>query len=108
RLRLALDRATGGHWSIVGGGPADINLEIAAGRTPAQGYRLEIGPLGVSVMAGDPAGHLYGIATLCQLLATLGPNLPNLVIEDSPGLGVRGVMLDISRDKVPTLATLKG
>lgn len=108
RLRRALDRATGGHWSIVGGGPADINLEIVAGRTPAQGYRLEIGPLGVSVVAGDPPGHFYGVGTLCQLLATQGPNLPTLVIDDSPELGVRGVMLDISRDKVPTLATLKG
>ena len=108
RLRRALDRATGGSWSIVGGGPADVNLDIVAGRTPAQGYRLEIGPLGVSVVAGDPPGHFYGVATLCQLLATQGPRLPTLVIDDSPELGVRGVMLDISRDKVPTLSTLRG
>jgi hypothetical protein len=62
----------------------------------------------VSVVAGDAAGHFYGVGTLCQLLATQGPNLPILVIDDSPELGVRGVMLDISRDKVPTMATLKG
>ena len=30
-----------------------------------------------------------------------------LKIEDSPDLEIRGVMLDISRSKVPTLATLK-
>jgi hypothetical protein len=108
RLRRALDRATGGGWSIVGGGPADVDLEIVAGRTPAQGYRLDIGPAGVSIVAGDRAGHFYGVGTLCQLLATHGPNLPTLVIDDSPELAVRGVMLDISRDKVPTMATLKG
>jgi hypothetical protein len=107
RLARALDRATGGHWSIVGGGEADINLDIVTGRTLAEGYRLEIGPTGVSLVAGDPAGHFYGVATLCQLLAE-GPELPTLVIDDSPELGVRGVMLDISRDKVPTLDTLKG
>jgi hexosaminidase len=92
----------------VGGGPADIDLEIVTGRTPAQGYRLEIGPSGVRLVAGDPAGHFYGVSTLCQLLAAREPSLPALVIDDSPELGVRGVMLDISRDKVPTLATLKG
>src|SRR5262245_13805601 len=108
RLCRALERAAGGRWSIVGGGPADVDLEIVAGRTPAQGYRLDIGPAGVSIVAGAPAGHFYGVGPLCQLLATQGPNLPTLVVDDSPELGVRGVMLDISRDKVPTLATLKG
>jgi hypothetical protein len=33
--------------------------------------------------------------------------LPRLAVEDWPDLKIRGVMLDVSRDKVPTLATLK-
>src|SRR5690349_8454215 len=75
RLRRALEAATGGSWTIAAGGPADVNLEIVPGRTPAQGYRLEIGPHGVSVVAGDAAGHFYGVATLGQILATRGADL---------------------------------
>jgi hexosaminidase len=109
RLSRAMERATGGVWSIVGGrGPAEVTLEIDAGRVPAEGYRLEIDPHGVSLVAGDAAGHFYGVSTLCQLLAVRGSVLPTLRIDDRPGLRTRGVMLDISRDKVPTLDTLKG
>jgi len=36
-----------------------------------------------------------------------GGRLPVGVVEDWPDLAVRGVMLDVSRDKVPTLATVK-
>jgi hexosaminidase len=109
RLRDALARATGGVWSIVaGGGPAEVELEIDAGQAPAEGYRLEVGPRGVSLVAGDAAGHFYGVSTLCQLLTVRGPDLPALRVDDHPELRTRGVMLDISRDKVPTMATLKG
>src|SRR5205085_841863 len=33
-------------------------------------------------------------------------HLPELRINDSPDFAVRGIMLDISRDKVPTMPTL--
>jgi hexosaminidase len=109
RLARAMERATGGVWSVVSGrGPAEITLEIDASCAPAEGYRLEIDPHGVSLVAGDAAGHFYGVSTLCQLVAGWRSALPTLRIDDRPGLRTRGVMLDISRDKVPTLATLKG
>jgi hexosaminidase len=109
RLARALERATGGVWSLVGGRePAEVALDIDAGGAPAEGYRLEIDPHGVSLVAGDAAGLFYGVSTLCQLLAVRRSALPALRIDDRPGLRTRGVMLDISRDKVPTLATLKG
>jgi hypothetical protein len=47
--------------------------------------------------------------TLRQLVRQAGEagRLPCLEIEDAPQFPVRGVMLDISRDRVPTMDTLK-
>lgn len=108
RLRDALEQATRGTWALVGGGgPAAIHLTIDAA-SPPQGYRLDITPERVTLAAGDAAGHFYGVLTLCQWIAAHGRTLPCAHIDDRPELAVRGVMLDVSRDKVPTLATLKG
>jgi hexosaminidase len=83
---------------------------------PAEGYRLSIGPTGAAVRAGDPYGVLRGAATLAQWLRLHAGEvtvpgveevrLGGLEVEDWPDLPRRGVMLDVSRDKVPTLATL--
>jgi hexosaminidase len=74
---------------------------------PAEGYSLDIGPDGVELAAADAAGEFYGRATLAQLVRAGNDDLPVCSIRDWPDLAVRGVMLDISRDKVPTLATVK-
>ena len=74
---------------------------------PAQGYRLAISAEGVTIDAADDAGEWYGRATLDQLARLHGGRLPVGRVEDWPDLAVRGVMLDVSRDKVPTLATVK-
>jgi hexosaminidase len=74
---------------------------------PAQGYRLDLEPSRVVLTASDDAGRFYGQATLAQLRRLRDDgSLPTGVIDDRPDLAVRGVMLDVSRDKVPTLATL--
>ena len=74
---------------------------------PPQGYRLELTSSGVALTAADDAGRFYAQATLTQLrrLRQDG-SLPTGQIEDWPDLAIRGVMLDVSRDKVPTMATL--
>lgn len=74
---------------------------------PAQGYRLRIGPAAVSLEAADDAGAYYGRATIEQLRRACGGELPAGEITDWPDHQIRGVMLDISRAKVPTLATLR-
>lgn len=71
----------------------------------AEGYRLSINANGVEILGRDAAGVFYGVCSLTQLLQQYGAELPHLVIEDWPDYQARGVMLDISRDKVPTLAT---
>jgi hexosaminidase len=74
-----------------------------------QGYELSITPQGIKIEACDDPGLFYGICTLNQILLSTAHNrqaaLPCLHISDYPDFPVRGVMLDISRDKVPTMET---
>jgi hexosaminidase len=72
----------------------------------AQGYELSISADGIKIIAQDAAGVFYAICTLVQIVEQAGPNLPCLEILDWPDFPARGVMLDISRDKVPTMETL--
>jgi hexosaminidase len=83
----------------------------AAGAHAEQAYALSIGPLSITISYASATALQHALATLTQLvtLAGGGPGgiiLPNLSIEDWPDFAVRGVMLDISRDKVPTMSTL--
>lgn len=61
----------------------------------------------VVIEARTQAGVRYARATLAQLARQYGEMLPCLVIEDAPVLAVRGYMLDISRDRVPTKQHLR-
>lgn len=96
---------------------------MPAGRLPPeaasvaqQSYALEVDVAGITVFATGDAALQYALSTLVQLITVgssldarePGPlSLPHLVIEDWPDIAQRGVLLDISRDKVPTLDTLK-
>jgi hexosaminidase len=80
------------------------NLDPAG--LPPQGYRLEILSDRITLTAADAAGEFYGRQTLAQLRRQFPGALPGLTITDCPDFPARGVMLDISRDKVPTMATL--
>lgn len=73
---------------------------------PPQGYELTIADHGVDLAGGDDAGLFYGRATLAQLARLHDGQLPTGTIRDHPDIAIRGVMLDVSRDKVPTMATL--
>jgi hypothetical protein len=100
-------------WPIVTGATATDQVGLALRLAPdrisqPEGYELIIEADRISISAHDAAGVFYGVCTLLQLLHTLsGSTLPGVRIEDWPDFSVRGVMLDISRDKVPTLATTK-
>lgn len=71
-----------------------------------EGYHLTVQPSRILVAALTERGLFYGVQTLRQLLRTQGRRLPTLSIRDWPVLPHRGVMLDVSRGKVPTLPTL--
>src|SRR3990172_1674706 len=74
---------------------------------PAQGYLLQSGPESVRVRAADEAGERYARALLAQLAAHASDgHLPGVRVRDWPDFPVRGFMLDVSRDRVPTRETL--
>ena len=102
----------GPHWELTAarldGAQIGATLRIDPAQVPqAQGYRLSIRPEGLLLVAHDAAGITYGALTLRQIARQgRGAALPCLHIEDWPDFPQRGVMLDISRDKVPSLDTL--
>jgi hypothetical protein len=108
-LRQALGAGDGHGGAAAGGTPegrAGIRFRLGAQVAGPQSYRLRIARDGVCAEAQDRAGLFYAAVTLAQLIRLAGRALPVCVIEDAPDFPARGVMLDISRDKVPTMATL--
>ena len=83
-------------------------LQSNAAPDHAEGYELTIGAQGVTLVYREAEGLRAGVATLRQLLREYGRRLPRLVIRDYPDFGRRGVMLDVSRGRVPNLQTLLG
>jgi hypothetical protein len=69
-------------------------------------YALTIDRRGVLIEFHELPGLRAGVATLRQLLREHGRRLPCLRIRDWPDFPRRGVMLDISRGRVPKLQTL--
>jgi len=99
--------------------PAGLALgEHGAGRPLAfvledgsrDAYRLTVGPAGATIRAASEVGLAHGTATLIQWLRLhrfAGKRrLGGLEVEDRPDYPNRGVMLDISRNRVPTMAAL--
>ncbi len=72
----------------------------------AQGYHLLIHASGITIDAASGAGLYYGLQTLRQLLDQGGGRLPFLEIDDYPALELRGIMLDIGRNKIPSMETM--
>ena len=71
-----------------------------------ESYTLTISKHGVEIKALELDGYRAAMATLRQLLRQFGRKLPCLKIRDWPDFPRRGVMLDISRGRVPKLETL--
>lgn len=100
-------------------GSVELSVEASSPPPPAESYRLSVGPGGVDLRAADAAGLLHGTATLAQWIAIAGSTVrrdggrgsaltvPALEVHDRPDFRHRGVLLDVSRDKVPTLDTLR-
>jgi hexosaminidase len=74
----------------------------------AAGYTLSVtDSLPITLSSPTIAGLRHGLATLVQLLRQFPGALPRLVIIDSPSFATRGVMIDVSRDRIPTMATFR-
>ena len=77
-----------------------------------QSYRLESLEEGWRIEAGDAAGAFYGLCTLAQWLELhrspdgRSVSAPCIRVDDAPSFPTRGAMLDVSRNRVPTMETL--
>src|SRR5271154_1246614 len=71
-----------------------------------EGYTLTISKNVIEISFRETGGLRAAAATLRQLLREHGRRLPCLRIRDWPDFSRRGVMLDISRGRVPKLETL--
>lgn len=112
RLQNALRTHAGVEWELTAtpeGPPGEIGATLRVTADSAnhpQGYVLTIKDGGVVIEASHPVGIFYGVCTLIQIVEQTGRTLPCLHINDYPDFAARGVMIDISRDKVPTMDTL--
>ena len=87
-------------------GPVLLTVRRAAGIQP-QGYKLAVTARGITLDAADEPGAYYGLLTLAQMIRHFGAQVPMCSIADHPDFLRRGVMLDVSRCKVPTMASVK-
>lgn len=112
QLQETVNAIPGLHWEIVGGTsiPDDqirAALSLTANATShPQGYQLTVAGGRIHIVASTAAGLFYGVQTARQLLMQCGRHLPDLRCTDWPDFPNRGLMLDVSRDKAPTMATL--
>ncbi len=91
-------------WSI-----NNISFKIDSGLHKKDEYILSIDSLNITITGKDEAALYYGKQTLAQVItyAEHSENkIPCLSIHDWADFERRGFMLDISRDKVPTMETL--
>jgi len=86
--------------------PVLLRFDPSLGIAP-EGFELAITPAGVEIAAGDVRGLNWGVSALLQIHAQRESQLPCLSLRDWPDLPERGYMLDVSRDRVPTMDTLR-
>jgi hypothetical protein len=94
------------HFKSAGG---TFPIKIARGPSAPdhlEGYALTIDRTGVTIAFREPPGLRAAAATLRQLIRQFDHRLPCLKIRDWPDFQRRGVLLDISRGRVPRLETL--
>src|SRR5579864_7103755 len=107
QLQSAIDLATGLRLPLRTTPAAEgVTLTLSNAEQHAEGYSLQVRPNAITVTAASGRGLFYGVQTLKQLVRVHGARIPAMSVRDWPVLAHRGVMLDVSRGKVPRLSTL--
>ena len=111
-VREALQLVAGPGFRLAASSPeaAPCSLAVDPGRvSEQQGYLLTILGDGIRLVGHDEAGIFYGAQTLLQIARRhrARGRLPRLVVRDRPDLLHRGVQLDVSRRRIPTMESLK-
>jgi hypothetical protein len=82
------------------------HVALAREGDAGEAYRVSVAADGARLWADGRAGLRHAVETLAQLVDARGA-LPACEIADAPDLALRGIMLDVSRGKVPTLEALR-
>jgi hypothetical protein len=92
-----------GHQSI----PLQVGPSVDLPYPGKEAYRLSYTGTGLLIEARAEEGVRRAIATRDQIARQYRKfEIPQMVIEDGPSFATRGVMLDVSRDRVPTMKHL--
>lgn len=70
-----------------------------------EAYRIDVGKENIKIGYSTDKGLFYAFITLKQIIN--GNSIDCFSLYDEPDLKVRGLMIDISRNKVPTVSTIK-
>lgn len=109
RLQDMVKKETGLYLPVTVGTFENLQPAVSFEKDPElqkEEYSLEIGESGIQIRSGDGAGAFYAVSTMKQLVLQRGKQLPFLHIKDRPEFRDRGIMMDISRDRVPKMETL--
>ena len=91
-------------WRQTDLGNAELVFHKTTGLSPEQ-YILAVDTKVITVNYTEYCGAVWGLSTLIQL--TRSGVIQSQLIDDQPDLPFRGYLLDISRDKLPKMATIK-
>ncbi|HHX78879.1 MAG TPA: family 20 glycosylhydrolase [Acholeplasmataceae bacterium] len=83
----------------------DINF-IYDSSLKEEEYQLNIDSNKIHISYKSEAGAFFAVTTLKQIFRQSGEKLQTVEINDYPDLSIRGLLLDISRNKVPKLETV--
>jgi len=109
-LKKSISQRTAGKWALDSiDKPIEMYFEIDAGLGHFDEFHLQLKANKIRLTAKNKNGLAYGKQTLLHLLkyaASEERSLPEIEIKDWADFERRGYMLDISRDKVPTMESL--
>ncbi len=95
--------------AFVMGGPLPEGFQYrrSGGNGNPDWYKVETGLEGAVIFAESEKAVYLAVQTIKQIISQTGSGLPCGILEDWADFPVRAVMIDISRDRVPTLDTVK-
>ena len=84
-----------------------IKTRLKGAKSRGEAYEVNTTNGGYTISAATECGLFRGLSSIAQVLDQSSNLAPFVTIHDEPDFAHRGVMLDISRCKVPTLESLK-
>ncbi len=106
-LRSEIEELTGVPCRFSVGDAVSDCVYISAGAGDDDSYTLSVTETSARLNGASERGAFNAIQTLRQLVRLCGADVPCVEIADAPDYGDRGFYHDVTRGRLPTLATLK-